>query len=72
MSKARLDRIDYVLKILEKIGGRATCQYLKDLIVRHTQVSFVTAERYIEEMKAMNKIKADGAFWVLAKDSGEA
>ena len=54
------------------MGGKATYESLKQAIVRTTHVSFVTAERYIEEMAAMDKIKSVGAFWVRATNQGEA
>ncbi len=71
MSKARLERIDQVLHVLDKMGGKASYAYLKDAIVRTTSVSFITAERYIDEMAAMGKIRSVGAFWVLKKREGD-
>ena len=72
MSQGRLDRIDQVLRALTEMGGKATYESLKQAIVRTTHVSFVTAERYIDEMAAMDKIKPVGAFWVRATNQGEA
>ncbi len=71
MSEARLERIEQVLRALREIGGKATYETLKQVIVKTTRVSFVTAERYVKEMAAMGKIKPEGAFWVLVADSGE-
>ena len=70
MSQARLDRIALALRAFNESGGRATYWHLKELIVRTAGISFVTADRYITEMAAMGKIKAEGAFWVIT-ESGE-
>ena len=72
MSGARLDRIENVLRALREIGGKATYETLKQVIVKTTRVSFVTAERYVAHLAITGKIKPEGAFWVITLNKGEA
>ena len=65
MSVARLERIDVVLQALKEEGGKLTYAALRQLIVKKTQVSFDTAEKYIQEMAAMGRINSVDVFWIL-------
>lgn len=69
MSLARLERIEVVLQALNEEGGKLTYAALRQLIVKTTRVSFETAEKYIEEMAAMGRIKSVDVFWILVNES---
>ena len=69
MSLRRLERIDAVVQALKEEGGKLTYAALRQLIVKTTQVSFATAEKYIEEMAAMGRIRSVDVFWILVTAS---
>jgi hypothetical protein len=69
LSQQRLERIDAVLQALKEEGGKLTYAALRQLIVKTTRVSFETAEKYIEEMAAMGRIKPIDVFWTLVPTS---
>ena len=69
MSLPRLERIEAVFQALKEEGGKLTYAALRQLIVKTTQVSFQTAEKYIEEMAAVGRIKSVDIFWILVATS---